>query len=211
MPVPHILSAFLSAFLPLFVAINIPGILPLYIGMSDAIERRHRRTLLVRALTAALALAVVMLFAGEVIFRTLGITVHDLRVGGGIILLTIAITDLAFGDLKRRRTDGAVGGEAAAPELSVVPLGIPLIIGPGAITAILVLEGQFGYPATLAAIVVNLLLVFVAFTFGPRLMRIFGPDTSKAVAKVASLFLAAIAVAMIGGGIEGMIRTATAP
>ena len=207
------LNALVAAFLPLFVAINIPGILPLYMGMTEALDRAARQALLVRALTAAFVLAVLMLFAGDVIFETLGITVNDLRVGGGLILLTIAVTDLAFGDLKKRRTDtdgnGHHGAEethgGAQPELSVVPLGIPLIIGPGAITTILIAQGEFGYPPTLASIVVNMLLVFVAFTFGPGLLRFFGPSTSKAVAKVASLFLAAIAVAMIRAGVTGMI------
>ncbi|MDX1418883.1 MAG: MarC family protein [Rubricoccaceae bacterium] len=202
------LDAFLAAFLPLFVAINIPGILPLYIGMTEALERRARRALLVRALAAAFVLAVLMLFAGEVIFQTLGITVNDLRVGGGIILLVIAVTDLAFGDFKKRRTQ--TNGKKAEPltdesDLPIVPLGIPLIIGPGAITTILIAQGEFGYPPTLASIVVNMLLVFVAFSFGPALLRFAGPSTSKAVAKVASLFLAAIAVAMIRAGVTGML------
>ena len=196
-------NAFVAAFLPLFVAVNIPGILPLYIGMTETLAPRERQSLLVRALAAAFVLAVLMLFAGEVIFRTLGITVNDLRVGGGLILLVIAVTDLAFGEVKKRRTNQ--NGDPVPPELSVVPLGIPLVIGPGAITAILVLQGQFGYPATLAAIVVTLLLVFATFTLGPTLLRYGAPSLSKAMAKVASLFLAAIAVAMIRGGITGML------
>ena len=209
-PVTDLPAAVLAAFLPLFVAINIPGILPLYIGMTETFTPDDRRQLLVRALAAALVLAVLMLFAGQVIFDTLGITLNDLRVGGGIILLTIAVADLAFGDAKNRR-----GGEkqerkriteATEPvDLPVVPLGIPLIIGPGAITTILVTDGQFGWEITLLSIALNMLLVFVAFTFGPSLLRLFGPGTSKAVAKVASLFLAAISVAMIRAGVTGMV------
>ena len=87
----------------------------------------------------------------------------------------------------------------------MVPLGIPLIIGPGAITTILVTEGAFGWATTLLSIGANMALVYVAFTFGPSLMRLVGTDTSKAIAKVASLFLAAISVAMIRTGIAGMI------
>ena len=223
MPVPTLLADIVAAFLPLFVAINIPGILPLYIGMTEHFTAAERGRLLVRALAAALTLAVLMLFAGTVIFNSLGITVDDLRVGGGLILLTISVTDLAFGDVVKKRRGGgerdrrryeeaaeaAHAPERRAPvELPVVPLGIPLIIGPGAITTILIAEGQFGGPVTLGAIVLNLLLVFVAFTFGPRILRLFGADVSKAVAKVASLFLAAISVAMIKGGILGMIAAA---
>ncbi|CAN5602113.1 MarC family protein [soil metagenome] len=199
----QLFAGFFAAFLPLFVAINIPGILPIYMGMTETLSKRSRRKLLFSALTAAFVLAVLMLFAGNVIFRTLGISVNDLRVGGGLILLIIAITDLAFGEMKKRR--GGQDATVEEPELSVVPLGIPLIIGPGAITTILVAQGQFGYPPTLLSIVVNMVLVFVVFSFGPSILNFFGPATSKAVAKVASLFLAAIAVAMIRNGITGMV------
>ena len=209
----ELFAGVLAAFLPLFVAINIPGILPIYIGMTETFSSHDRQRLLVRALAAAATLAIAMLFAGQVVFETLGITIDDLRVGGGLILLVIAITDLAFGDLKARRTDQPrrqkKGKNAPPPppveDLPIVPLGIPLIIGPGAITTILVSEGQFGWATTLLSIGLNMTLVFVAFTFGPGLMRVFGADTSKAVAKVASLFLAAIAVAMIRGGVSAMI------
>lgn len=207
-------AALVTAFLPLFVAINIPGILPLYVGMTESFSAEDRSRLLVRALGAAFVLAVLMLFAGQVIFETLGITVNDLRVGGGLILLVIAVTDLAFGETKKRR-GGKTKPKAAEPapdepvDLPVVPLGIPLIIGPGAITTILIAEGQVGWIVTLLAIALNMVLVFVAFTFGPSLLRLFGPGTSKAVAKVASLFLAAISVAMIRAGVTEMIRAAS--
>lgn len=198
-------EAFIAAFLPLFVAINIPGILPLYIGMSESLEARARRSLLIRALTVAAVVAVLMLFAGEIIFRTLGISVNDLRVGGGLILLVLAITDLVFGDMKKRRSGEQDDDVGEDQELAVVPLGIPLIIGPAAITTILVTQGQFGYILTLGSVLTNMLLVFAVFTAGPRLISKAGPSFSKALAKIASLFLAAIAVAMIRAGIMGMI------
>jgi multiple antibiotic resistance protein len=202
---PISFEAFIAAFLPLFVAINIPGILPLYIGMSESLEARARRSLLIRALTVAAVVAVLMLFAGEIIFRTLGISVNDLRVGGGIILLVLAITDLVFGDMKKRRSGEQDDDIAGGQELAVVPLGIPLIIGPAAITTILVTQGQYGYVLTLASVVTNMLLVFAVFSAGPAIISKAGPSFSKAMAKIASLFLAAIAVAMIRTGIMGMI------
>jgi multiple antibiotic resistance protein len=200
-------DAFVAAFLPLFVALNVPGVLPLYIGMTESLEAKARRTLLLRAMTVAVVVALLMLFAGEVIFETLGISVHDLRVGGGLILLVLSITDLVFGDLKKRRGGNGEDehDDGSTQELAVVPLGIPLIIGPAAITTILVTQGQFGLILTLASILVNMALVYVAFAYGPRLIARFGPGFSKAVAKIASLFLAAIAVAMIRAGIVGML------
>jgi multiple antibiotic resistance protein len=200
-------DAFVAAFLPLFVALNVPGVLPLYIGMTESLEAKARRALLLRAMTVAVVVALLMLFAGEIIFQTLGISVHDLRVGGGLILLVLSITDLVFGDLKKRRGGNGEDDheDGSAQELAVVPLGIPLIIGPAAITTILVTQGQFGLILTLGSILVNMALVYIAFAFGPRLLARFGSGFSKAVAKIASLFLAAIAVAMIRAGIVGML------
>lgn len=195
------MNSYIEAFLPLFVAINLAGILPLFIGLTEGMAASARRSLVAQAVTTAFAVAVLILFAGQLIFQTLGITLNDLRVGGGLILLILSIVDLIFADYRRRAPEG--GGEG----IGIVPLGVPLIIGPAAITSILVSQQSYGYIPTLTALVVNLLLVLVAFFWGPGLMQHLGTNTSKAVAKVASLFLAAIAVAMIRSGIVGMIQS----
>ncbi len=200
MTLAQFLNDFLKAFLPLFVAVNVLGILPLFIGLTEGMTSRQRRTLAVQAVLAAFIVAVLILFAGEFIFRTLGITVNDLRVGGGLILLVLSISDLLFSDLKRRAPDGEAG-----QDVGIVPLGIPLVIGPAAITTIIVSQQNYGYPATMASLTLNLLLVLVLFLGGPMIMRKLGANTSKAVAKVASLFLAAISVAMIRTGVVGML------
>lgn len=200
-------NEYLEAFLPLFVAINLPGVLPLYIGLTEGLSMRAQRRLVLLAGTTAFGIALLILFAGQVIFQTLGITVNDLRVGGGLILLILSITDLIFGDFKRRGPEEKSGsGTEDLVGLGVVPLGIPLIMGPAAITTILVSQQSYGYLPTLASMVANLTLVLVGFLFGPMLIKKLGAATSKAIAKVASLFLAAIAVAMIRAGVVGMIQ-----
>ncbi len=195
------MNAYLETFLPLFVAINLPGILPFFISMTEGLSAADRRRLLVRAVATAFVVAVLILFAGQLIFETLGITVNDLRVGGGLILLVLSITDVVFADYRRR--DPREGSDAA--DVGVVPLGIPLIIGPAAITTILVAQQTYGYLPTLVSLVANLLLVTVAFAAGPWVIRKLGPVAVRAIAKVASLFLAAIAVAMIRAGVAGML------
>ena len=203
------MNVYLEAFIPLFVAINVPGILPLYIGLTEGMPTGARRRLLAQALTTALAVALVILFAGQVIFRTLGITLNDLRVGGGLILLVLSITDLLFGDFKQRAPTADPDEDDHAHEVStdmgIVPIGIPLIVGPAAITTILVNQQAYGYAPALAALLANFVIVFVVFFSGPALLEKLGANMTKAVAKVASLFLAAIAVAMIRVGIMGMI------
>lgn len=197
------MNAYLEAFLPLFVAINVPGILPLYIGLTEGMPNGVRRALLAQALTTALIVAFAILFAGDVIFRTMGITLNDLRVGGGLILLILSITDLVFGDTRRRAT--VEDPEDVNTDVGIVPIGIPLIVGPAAITTILVNQQAYGYGPTLVTMLANFVIVFVVFFYGPALLAKLGANTTKAVAKVASLFLAAIAVAMIRVGIAGMI------
>ena len=195
-------DVFIESFLPLFVAINLPGILPLFIGLTEGMTASARRRLVIQASTTAFAVSVLILFAGQLIFRTLGITLNDLRVGGGLILLILSIVDLLFSDNRRRAPEA---GESDASGLGIVPLGIPLIIGPAAITTILVTQQSYDYLPTLVSLLVNLALVVVVFFYGPSVLQKLGTGTSKAVAKVASLFLAAIAVAMIRAGIFGMI------
>lgn len=195
-------SVYLESFLPLFVAINVLGILPLFIGLTEGMADPARRRLVVQAATTAFVVSVLILFAGQFIFRTLGITLNDLRVGGGLILLILSIVDLVFSDYKRRVPQEEQGQETG---LGIVPLGIPLIVGPAAITTILVSQQSYGYVPTLVSLSINLALVVIVFFFGPSLLAKLGTSASKAVAKVASLFLAAIAVAMIRAGIMGMI------
>ncbi len=135
-----------------------------------------------------------ILFAGQLIFSLLGITVNDLRVGGGLILLVLSISNLIFGDYRRR--DPRRGRTRRTPaSVGMVPLGIPLIMGPAAITSVLVSREAFGYLPTLTSLVINMVLVFLILVFAPFIGRVMGPAVSRAMAKVASLFLAAISVA----------------
>jgi len=185
------------------MAINLPGILPIYMSLTESITDKERNQLTSKAVMAGFGLAILFLFAGHLIFALLRITVNDLRVGGGLVLLVLSITDLVFGDFRRR-----LPTQGSSADIGVVPIGIPLIIGPSAITTIIVSQQTFGYIPTLLSLLVNAGVVFLAFYFGPTVMKRLGPNTSKAAAKVASLFLTATAVGMIRKGITGMLEAA---
>ncbi len=194
------MTPYIESFLPLFVAMNLPGVLPIFMGLTDGMSVKARRKLVFQASSTAFAVAILILFAGDVIFQTLGITVNDLRVGGGLILLVLSITDLIFGDFKRRAPE-----DDTESSIGIVPIGIPLTIGPAAITTILVSQQSFGYLPTSVSLFTNLTLITIGFLYGPALLLKLGKNTAKAIAKVTSLFLAAIAVAMIRVGILGML------
>jgi len=196
---------YIESFLPLFVAINPTGIIPIYLSVTENLSTGERRRLTLQAMATAVGIAVLILFAGQLIFSLLGITVNDLRVGGGLILLVLSISNLIFGDFRRRDPTAGEQVEDVA-SVGVVPIGIPLIVGPAAITSILVSREAYGYLPTLASLVINLVLVFLTLAASPYVGRFAGPAVSRAIAKVASLFLAAISVAMIRAGVLGMIR-----
>ena len=193
------LSSILLSFIPLFVAIDVVGVVPVFLSLTEGLERSHKRRLVTDATLAALAISLVFLFGGRAIFSLLGITENDFRVGGGIVLLVLAVNDLIFSPLRQRSPETSVG---------VVPIGIPLIIGPAALTTILILVDQYGYPVTIISLLGNLLLVWIVFRYADRIMRLMGEAGAKGFAKVASLLMAAIAVMMIRVGLTGMIASA---
>lgn len=190
-------NSILLSFIPLFVAIDVLGVVPVFLSLTDGMNRPQRHTLITQATLTALGVSIVFLFGGRLIFNFLGITENDFRVGGGIVLLVLAVSDLLFSSSRQRKPETTAG---------VVPIGIPLIIGPAALTTILILVDSHGYPATIIALLLNLLIVWVIFRYSDVVIRMMGEAGSKAVAKVAALFMAGIAVMMIRVGLSGMIK-----
>lgn len=186
------------AFIPLFVAIDVPGLVPLYISLTTGMTLKTKRQLNVQATLTAGAVALLFLVLGKVIFKFLGITENDFRIGGGIVLLVLAVTDLLFStDESKTTSDKSVG---------VVPIGIPLIMGPAALTSIIIIVDAYGYWISMLSLVLNLLIVWFMFRHSDYVIRIMGEGGSKAFAKVASLFMVAIAVMMIRVGVQNILK-----
>ena len=154
------------------------------------------------AFATAVILSAGFLVAGKGMFAVLNITQYDFQVGGGMILLGLAVIDIVQTGKERRRQD-------ISTTLGVVPLGTPLIVGPAVLTTLLLLTDLYPTPmgriALGTALLANILVVMVLFWQAERLGRLFGQGGMSAVSKVFSLFLAAIAVMMIRRGVMGMI------
>ena len=123
--------------------------------------------------------------------------ITDFRIGGGVVLLVLAIQDLASSTPEERRKPRS--------NVGVVPIGIPLIMGPAGMTTILILMDTHGFGMTMSALVANCIVVLVVLLNSKWIIRILGDAGSQAFAKVASLFMAGIAVMMIRSGIEGVL------
>jgi multiple antibiotic resistance protein len=194
------MEIFLLSFIPLFVAIDVFGVLPLFIGFTENISLQARRKLITEATVTAVGISILFLFAGQMLFRFLGITESDFRIAGGILLVVLAIRDIMSAKSLETRRDPGVNAE---PEnVGVVPIGIPLIMGPAALTTILISAEAQGTLVTLGALIANLFIVWVVFQKSDLIQRFIGRAGSRAIAKVMALFLAAIGIMMIRVGVR---------
>jgi multiple antibiotic resistance protein len=191
------LTNFFQSFVPLFVAVDAIGLLPMFMGLTDGMERRTRQRTIKQAVFTALLAAVGFIFLGKSVFLLMGITVQDFMVAGGILLFAIAATDLLRGDKIARRIEN----------IAAVPLGIPLIVGPAVLTTGLMLLDIHGIAATVSAMVINIILAGAILLTADFWTRLLGSAGSQAASKVSSLLLAAIAVMMIRKGIIEIIST----
>lgn len=190
------LSNFIMSFIPLFVAFDAIGILPIYMSLTQDMDSYVKKKVLTHSIITATAITVIFLFVGKGIFMILGITISDFQIAGGIILLIIAITDIIFSHQMSRKPHPSVG---------TVPIGTPLIAGPASLTTLIMLNDIFGISMTIISLVVNLIIVWITFSFSNRILSFLGEGGARATSKVVSLFLAAIAVMIIRRGIEGTL------
>ena len=188
------LGRFLQAFIPLFVAIDPVGMAAVFLALGQAATPATRRRVAWQATVTGGVIALGFLFLGQNVFTAVGVSVKDFQVAGGLILLILAARDLTQSDF----------GPAKMPEdFGIVPLGMPLIAGPALITTLLLLVQTAGMPATLTALAVNLGIVVLAFVGSEWLARLIGQTGLRAISKIISMLLAAIAVAMIRRGWSG--------
>lgn len=191
------MKEFILAFVPIFVAVDAIGTLPLYIGLTEGMKKKERYYMVLQSIITALFVAISFLFVGKAIFSLLGITIADFMVAGGLLLFAISLMDLLTNEKKSRKTGLTLPG--------VVPLGTPLIVGPAVLTTALMLVDIHGMTIVIAATIVNILLAGLIFIAAGFFTRILGLAGTKAVSKVASLILAAIAIMMVRKGITRMI------
>ena len=192
MNIPDMAQPFLVSLIPIFVALDAPGTLPLFVAMTEDVKRRERKKIVRQSIVTAFMVTVGFVLLGRAIFRALGILVEDFMIAGGIVLLIIAIADIVRAGEKKI---------PLSPTFGVVPLGTPLIAGPATLTASLVLVGSYGYVPVILSLIVNILLAWIIFSQSDRIIRLIGINGSRAFAKVAALILAAFAVKMMRSGV----------
>jgi len=201
------LSALIAAFTTLFIIIDPPGLAPVFIALTQGMTTRQRRTIAVRAFFVASLLMMMFLLLGEAVLGFVGISMDAFRIAGGILLFLTAL-DMLFQRRQARREDSAAEGQAEHhDDPSVFPLSLPLIVGPGAITTVILLAGEAQGAADLAAIagiiIGVLLIVLLAFLAAPAIERALGKTGLSIVTRVLGMLLAALAVQFVLDGLRG--------
>ncbi len=194
------ITDYFLAIIPIFVAIDVIGTLPIFLSFTFRMREKERALVVRQSILTGFAISIGFLILGKFIFKALGITPDDFKVAGGLILLIIAVTDLLFPRSMFRSPGQSI------EDIGIVPIGVPLIIGPGALTAILLCVDLYGYLPTLFSLVVNLLAVLFVFSFAGRVLNILGEGGAKATAKVISILLASIGVMMMRSGLVHILR-----
>lgn len=187
-----VLETYFLAFVPIFVAVDALGMIPFYHSLTHRLPASDRERLLRHSIATALLVAVVFLWVGKLIFLWLGITLSDFLVAGGAVLFIISIRDLlAF----------EKGSNVPESKPAVVPLAVPLIVGPAVLTTSLILLNSFGVGPTLFSLVSNILLCGVVLRYSSVIARFLGEAGSNTVSKIFNLLLAAIGVMLVRRGV----------
>lgn len=193
----ELMREFWLCFVPLFVAVDAIGVLPIFLSLSQGMEAHRVRRIIHQSMATATGVALAFLALGTAILDLLGITVGDFMVAGGILLFVLAMGDLLANEKLQQRID--------PDSLGAVPLGVPLITGPAVLVTSMLLLNQHGAVWTAAAIIANILIAGLIFRFAAGIGRVLGRVGEKIISKIAMLLLAAIAVMMVRNGIETYI------
>lgn len=186
------LNAFLLSLIPIMVALNAPGVLPIYISLTESMDTLERRKIARQSVVTAFLITIGFVFLGRAVFSALGIQVEDFMIAGGILLLVISISHIVTANYCVYKV---------TPTLGAVPLGTPLLAGPATLTTTLVLVGNYGYLPVILSLIVTLIIAWIIFDKAGIIIKLIGINGARAFAKVSSLLLAAIAVNLIKSGV----------
>lgn len=203
-------DSLLNAFVTLLVTIDPPGLAPLFLALTRGMNRAQRYSVALRACVISLAILLAFSLVGTAILNTLGITIHAFRVAGGLLLFYIAF-EMIFEKRKERqeKTSQTAITKDHIANIAVFPLAVPLIAGPGAISATILLSTGMGadWPGQfvlLGIIAICVLIVLIAFAAAERLDKYLGETGRNILTRLLGLLLAALSVQFVADGVSSL-------
>lgn len=199
---------FLSAFITLFVVIDPPGCAPIYAGLTKDATQAQRRIMAIRAALIAGVILLIFALFGEQLLAALHIELDSFRIAGGLMLFWIAF-EMVFEKRTQRREERAekVAATPEVEDVSIFPMAIPMLAGPGAIAAIMLLMNEArditGTLTVLGALASVLIITMLALMAAGPIMRLFGDKVEAAITRVLGVLLAALAAQYVIDGLRG--------
>ena len=201
------IELYLSALVTFFVVIDPPGCAPIYAGLTAGATPAARRTMAIRATVVASIILFTFAGIGEVLLKTLGISLSAFRIAGGIMLFLIAL-EMVFEKRTERREDRAakVAQTPEVEDVSIFPMAMPMIAGPGSIASVMLMmsrnHGLDRVVAVLAALATILALTLVALLAAGPIMRLLGARIEAVITRILGVLLGALAVQFVIDGIR---------
>lgn len=201
---------FVSALATLFVVIDPPGCAPIFASLTAGADAGHRRAMALRSVAVASAILFAFAIFGEEFLRALGISLDAFRIAGGMMLFLIAL-EMVFEKRQERRENRAeeVKSQPEHEDVSIFPMGIPMIAGPGSIASAMLLmsrgHGLGESLVVLAALAVVLLVTLACLLLAGPLMKLLGHRIEAMITRVLGVILAALAVQFVIDGVRGAL------
>jgi len=186
-----------KAIIALFIIVDPIGDIPIFIGLTQNMPDSQKKRVYNTATLVGFILLLVFAFTGQVILNIFGLSIYSFEVAGGILLLIIAIRILISGTRE--------SAESSPESLGAVPIAIPLLVGPGAITTTIFNLQAYGIEAAILAVLVVLSLTWVILRLINRIYKVLGKTGSLVIARVMALLIAAIAVQYILTGVTHFV------
>lgn len=197
---------FLEVFVTLFVIMDPPGTVPVFLALTGTMTARQRRRAARQAILVAFGVIVVFALFGQQVLDYMNISLPALQASGGLLLLLVAM------ELLTGKMEDPAPSENGNVNVALVPLGTPLLAGPGAIVATMVFvthaDGRADWVAIALGIVAVHVTLWLSMRFAGAIHRVLKESGTTLVTRIAGLLLAAIAVQLVADAVEAFIEAA---
>lgn len=208
MGIGTVLDIILPAFTVLFVTMDPIGNMPIFMSLTESPRPGYKKSMARRSVIVGGAVLVMFAFAGEAFLSLLGISLPAFRIAGGLMLFVVAL-QMVFDQEKKEKS--AESENVFENDVSVFPLAVPLIAGPGAITSIILLMSErhdsfLSQSVVLIALLGVLLITYILFRLSSVCARLLGQTVNQVISKILGIVLAAMAAQFVVDGVSSVIR-----
>ncbi|WP_293881907.1 MarC family protein [Sphingomonas sp.] len=206
------IALFISAFVTFFVVIDPPGCAPIFASLTAGAPAQHRRNMAIRSVMVASCILFAFALGGKPFLRSMGVSLEAFKVAGGIMLFLIAL-EMVF-EKRTERRESRVQDVKSSPvehdDISIFPMGIPMIAGPGSIASAMLLcsrvENWYDRGVVLAAMTAILIITLISLLLAGPLMKLLGTRLEAMITRVLGVILAALATQFVIDGIKASFR-----